>query len=69
MKKRQIEKKMGEIPTELIDTKEVAKRLKISAKSVINHKNKGVIPFVRVGRSIRYAWDEVYRCYHGQSAA
>ena len=69
MKANKINEEKGEIPMELIDTKEVAKRLKISAKSVINHKNKGVIPFVMVGRSVRYAWDEVYRCYHGQSAA
>ena len=69
MKEDRNSKEKGAIPMELIDTKEVAKRLKISPKSVTNHKNKGVIPFVMVGRSVRYAWDEVYRCYHGQSAA
>ena len=69
MKDSKIDEEKGNIPEELIETKEVAKRLKISGKSVTNHRNKGNIPFVMVGRSVRYNWNDVYRAYSKQSAA
>jgi hypothetical protein len=45
--------------TGFIDEKELVARLKVSRGSVVNYRNRGLLPFVRLGRSVRYHWPTV----------
>jgi len=49
----QIDKSLA-IGSRLLTDKEVAEKLHASVRSVIDWRNSGKIPFIRIGRSIRY---------------
>jgi excisionase family DNA binding protein len=44
----------GNIGSPLLTEKEVAEKLHASVRCVIDWRNAGKIPFIRIGRSIRY---------------
>lgn len=46
-------------PVEIIDTKELEKRLNITVPTIIRWKQKGKIPFIQIGSSIRFDWHKV----------
>ena len=48
-------------PNELIDSKELILKLGISAPTLFRWRQKGKIPFIRVGKSIKYIWIEVIK--------
>ncbi|MBM3887214.1 helix-turn-helix domain-containing protein [Candidatus Dependentiae bacterium] len=45
--------------TEIIDRRELCKRLAITEPTAIRWSKKGKIPFFRIGKSIRYNWQIV----------
>jgi hypothetical protein len=47
------------LKNKLIQKDEVAKRLNKSTKWVENYCKSGVIPFIKIGRSVFYNWDDV----------
>ena len=51
----------GQIPAseQLLDAKEVGKRLKVSPRTVKEMANKGRLPAYRIGIYLRFKWDEV----------
>lgn len=49
----QIDKSLA-IGSRLLTDKEVAEKLHASVRSVIDWRNSGKLPFIRIGRSIRY---------------
>lgn len=51
--------KIVALPQELIDKKELSKRLKVCARTVELQSNQKIIPVIRVGSSVRYSWPEV----------
>lgn len=46
-------------PAEVIDRKELLKRLKITSPTVIRWERKGVIPSFKIGSHVRYDWVKV----------
>lgn len=46
-------------PVEIITGEELCRRLNISAPSLIKSRKRGRIPFLLVGKSIRYNWNQV----------
>ena len=44
---------------EFITKDEMAKRLKKSARTIENWQRRGVIPFVKIGRTVLYNWTDV----------
>jgi len=57
---------------ELIDTRELARRLKVSTKTIRNWRQQNVIPFFQIKRAVRFDWDEVtqvlYQNNHREAA-
>jgi excisionase family DNA binding protein len=51
--------KGGPIMTTLINIKELSKRLSIAVGMLYNWASQRRIPFVKVGRCLRFDWDEV----------
>lgn len=49
----------NKISTEIIDRKELCKRLAITEPTAIRWERKGKIPFFRIGSNIRYNWQSV----------
>ena len=49
----------NKIPTEIIDRKELCKRLAITEPTAIRWERKGKIPYFRIGSNIRYNWQSV----------
>lgn len=47
------------LPDQLLNEKELAEKLKITHRSVITRRMSGDLPFIRVGRLIRYSWPDV----------
>jgi len=47
-------KPTGNIGSPLLTDKEVAEKLHASVRSIIDWRNSGKLPFIRIGRSIRY---------------
>lgn len=45
----------------IVDAKELQNILGISEASLVRYKKKGIIPFLRIGGSIRYNLDNVLR--------
>jgi excisionase family DNA binding protein len=41
--------------------REVALYLKVSARTIVNWRQRGIIPFFRIGRTIRYSREQVDR--------
>jgi excisionase family DNA binding protein len=48
-------------PIEIIDTATLCSRLNITEPTVIRHRKRGKIPFLRIGSSIRYDWNAVVK--------
>jgi excisionase family DNA binding protein len=46
---------------EIIDTKEVCKRLAITEPTVLRWRKKKKIPYLNIGSAIRYNWPEVVK--------
>ena len=46
-------------PDELLCKSEIAKRLKLSERTIENLTNKGLIPLMKIGNSSRYDWSAV----------
>jgi len=44
---------------ELIDKREIAARLKISTRSVDEWQRSGKIPYLKIGKTVRYRWPDV----------
>ncbi len=47
--------------TELIDRKELARRLNVAPRTVFNLEAKRIISSIKVGRCVRYDWENVWR--------
>lgn len=48
-----------EIDSEFLTTAEIAKRLKVTGRTIQNWTADGTIPSVKIGRIRRYLWSEV----------
>ena len=46
---------------ELISREELAKRLKVTVRCIINYEKKNKIKSLRLGTTIRYNWEEVIK--------
>jgi hypothetical protein len=44
---------------DFIDEPTLCERLQISRGTAINHRNSGLLPFVKIGRQVRYHWGTV----------
>jgi excisionase family DNA binding protein len=44
----------SDIGSKLLTDRKVAEKLSVSTRTVIDWRNSGKIPFIRIGRSIRY---------------
>lgn len=49
----------GTEPESYITKEEVAKRLKKTVRTVENWQRKGILPFVKAGRSVLFKWSDV----------
>jgi excisionase family DNA binding protein len=61
---------------EFITKEEVAKRLKKTERTIENWQRRGILPFVKVGRSVLFKWSDVvghlqgnFRCVRGATDA
>jgi len=52
---------LGVSPGPLMSEREVALYLKVSARTIIDWRQRGLIPFFRIGRSIRYSREQINR--------
>jgi predicted DNA-binding transcriptional regulator AlpA len=59
LKQLVIERQHKEMIGEIIDRKELMKRLAVSEPTVIRWERKGEIPVMHLGESARYNWKEV----------
>ena len=50
---------MNEQETGLFDTKQVSNILGISIRSLQEYRNQGIIPFIQIGRVIRYRQQDI----------
>ena len=48
-------------PGPLMSEREVAVYLKVSTRTIIDWRQRGIIPFFRIGRSIRYSREQIDR--------
>ena len=55
------EANLGVSPGPLMSEREVAVYLKASARTIINWRERGLIPYFRIGRSIRYSREQLDR--------
>ena len=55
------EANLGVSPGPLMSEREVALYLKASARTIINWRERGLIPYFRIGRSIRYSREQIDR--------
>ena len=46
---------------ELISREELAKRLKITVRCIINYEKKNILKPLRIGTTIRYNWEQVIK--------
>jgi excisionase family DNA binding protein len=46
-------------PGPLMSEREVAEYLKVSTRTIVNWKQRGIIPFFRIGRTIRYSREQI----------
>ena len=44
---------------EIIDETELLIRLKISRGTAVNHRKSGLLPFIKIGKAVRYHWPSV----------
>jgi excisionase family DNA binding protein len=45
----------------LLNKREIAQRLRFSVRSVDGWMKRGLIPYLKIGRSVRFRWSEVER--------
>jgi excisionase family DNA binding protein len=50
---------MGEGHDDLLTQEEVAARLKVTVRTVVRLQHDGVIPFILLGKSVRFFWPTV----------
>lgn len=50
-----------EPPNEIIDRKELQKRLQLAEPTIINWGKRKIIPFFRIGSAVRYNWPKVVK--------
>ena len=55
------EANLGVSPGPLMSEREAALYLKVSARTIIDWRQRGLIPFFRIGRSIRYSREQIDR--------
>ena len=48
-------------PGPLMSEREVAEYLKVSRRTVVNWKQRGIIPYFKIGRTIRYSREQIDR--------
>jgi excisionase family DNA binding protein len=48
-------------PSSLMSEREVAQYLRASVRTIINWRQRGLIPYFRIGRSIRYSREQIDR--------
>jgi hypothetical protein len=51
---------------ELIDRRELARRLKVDPRTVYNLELKRIIPSLRIGRCVRYNWESVLKSFNSR---
>jgi|SRR5690606_36342542 len=47
------------LQSEIIDTKELIARLRLSEPTIIRYRKKGIIPYLQIGSAIRYEYQKV----------
>jgi excisionase family DNA binding protein len=57
----------GEKVTELHTKKEVAKKLRVTTRTIDNLTNQGVITRIKLGSSSRYNWAQILQALESQS--
>ena len=55
------------VPPEIIDSKELCKRLNLSDETVMKWRKKKKIPYIRIGTSVRYNWPAVIEFLENKS--
>jgi excisionase family DNA binding protein len=55
------EANLGVSPGPLMSEREVALYLRVSTRTIIDWRQRGIIPFFRIGRSIRFSRDQIDR--------
>ena len=67
---KQTEKHMqgSEIETDLLTKRELAKKLRVTEKTVEHWQNAGRIKKLTIGGSVRYSWPDVVASIKNQSA-
>jgi hypothetical protein len=43
----------------LLDQDEAAARLKVTVRTLVRHQNDGVVPFIELGKAVRFYWPAV----------
>jgi excisionase family DNA binding protein len=51
----------SENPSSLMSEREAALYLKVSARTIVSWRQRGIIPFFRIGRTIRYSRAQIDR--------
>jgi len=52
---------LGVSPCPLMSEREVALYLRVSARTLVDWRQRGIIPYFRIGRSIRYSREQIDR--------
>ena len=52
-------KKQDESDGQLLTTRELARRLKVTERTIENWRKDGRIPALKIGRAVRFLWSEV----------
>jgi excisionase family DNA binding protein len=52
---------LGFSPGPLMSEREVALYLKVSVRTIVNWKQRGIIPYFKIGRTIRYSREQIDR--------
>lgn len=48
-------------PPEIIDTKELIRRLNVTEPTIIRMRKKQILPFMQIGSAVRYNWHAVVK--------
>ena len=48
-------------PDPLMSEREVALYLKVSVRTIVNWKQRGIIPYFKIGRTVRYSREQIDR--------
>ena len=55
------EANLGVSPRTLMSEREVALYLRVSARTLVDWRQRGIIPYFRIGRTIRYSREQIDR--------